>query len=213
MLRAGAAVEIRDAAGMAAAISAFLGDPAQRQRAAQAGADGLACLRCPAAAQRHRAAELAANVDRLDDVRAGFRDDDADRFDLVDAGVGRVEGARHFVEANLALGYKADPRDYGVGLQILKDLGLSRVRLLTNNPKKTDAFVYGGFDLTVVDQVPIMPPIQIADPAAGLFAATAQPPAAVTSTIAKRASVFMMTSSMVTRRVSTGPAEGWLYRS
>jgi 3,4-dihydroxy 2-butanone 4-phosphate synthase/GTP cyclohydrolase II len=63
------------------------------------------------------------------------------------------------VEANLALGYKADSRDYGVGIQILKDLGLNRVRLLTNNPKKTDAFIYGGFDLTVVDQVPIMPPI------------------------------------------------------
>ena len=63
------------------------------------------------------------------------------------------------VEANLALGYQADMRDYGVGLQILKDLGLRRVRLLTNNPKKTDAFVYGGFDLEVVDQVPILPPV------------------------------------------------------
>lgn len=63
------------------------------------------------------------------------------------------------VEANLALGYKADMRDYGVGIQILKDLGLTKVRLLTNNPKKTDAFIYGGFDLQVIDQVPIMPPI------------------------------------------------------
>jgi len=63
------------------------------------------------------------------------------------------------VEANLALGFKADPRDYGVGIQLLKDLGLRRVRLLTNNPKKTDAFIYGGFDLEVVDQVPIMPPL------------------------------------------------------
>lgn len=63
------------------------------------------------------------------------------------------------VEANLALGYKADTRDYGIGIQLLKDLGLSKVRLLTNNPKKTDAFIYGGFDLEVVDQVPIMPPI------------------------------------------------------
>jgi len=62
------------------------------------------------------------------------------------------------VEANLALGYKADSRDYGVGIQLLKDLGLRRVRLLTNNPKKTDAFIYGGFDLEVVDQVPILPP-------------------------------------------------------
>jgi 3,4-dihydroxy 2-butanone 4-phosphate synthase/GTP cyclohydrolase II len=38
-------------------------------------------------------------------------------------------------------------------------LGLKKVRLLTNNPKKTDAFIYGGFDLNVVDQVPINPPI------------------------------------------------------
>ncbi len=62
------------------------------------------------------------------------------------------------VEANLALGYQADMRDYGVGIQILKDLGLSRVRLLTNNPKKTDAFIYGGYELEVVDQVPILAP-------------------------------------------------------
>lgn len=63
------------------------------------------------------------------------------------------------VEANLALGFKADPRDYGVGIQLLKDLGLRKVRLLTNNPKKTDAFIYGGFDLEVVDQIPIVGPI------------------------------------------------------
>jgi 3,4-dihydroxy 2-butanone 4-phosphate synthase/GTP cyclohydrolase II len=60
------------------------------------------------------------------------------------------------VEANLALGHKADLRDYGIGIQILKDLGLKKIRLLTNNPKKTDAFIYGGFDLEVVDQVPIV---------------------------------------------------------
>jgi 3,4-dihydroxy 2-butanone 4-phosphate synthase/GTP cyclohydrolase II len=63
------------------------------------------------------------------------------------------------VEANLALGFKADSRDYGVGIQLLKDLGLRKVRLLTNNPKKTDAFIYGGFDLEVVDQIPIVGPI------------------------------------------------------
>ncbi len=83
-------------------------------------------------------------------------------------GIGLVEKLRAYalqdqgldtVEANLALGYKADARDYGVGIQLLKDLGLSKVRLLTNNPKKTDAFIYGGFDLEVVDQVPILPPV------------------------------------------------------
>ena len=63
------------------------------------------------------------------------------------------------VEANLALGYKADTRDYGIGIQLLKDLGLKKIRLLTNNPKKTDAFIYSGFDLEVVDQIPIVPPI------------------------------------------------------
>ena len=63
------------------------------------------------------------------------------------------------VEANQALGYKADTRDYGIGIQVLKDVGLSKVRLLTNNPKKTDAFIYSGYDLEVVDQVPIVAPI------------------------------------------------------
>jgi 3,4-dihydroxy 2-butanone 4-phosphate synthase/GTP cyclohydrolase II len=62
------------------------------------------------------------------------------------------------VEANQALGFKADMRDYGVGIQVLKDLGLRRIRLLTNNPKKTEAFNLRGFDLEVIDQVPIMPP-------------------------------------------------------
>ena len=62
------------------------------------------------------------------------------------------------VEANIALGHKSDLRDYGVGIQILKSFGISKIRLLTNNPKKTDAFIYGGFDLEVVDQVPIICP-------------------------------------------------------
>ncbi len=63
------------------------------------------------------------------------------------------------VEANQALGYKADMRDYGVGIQVLKDLGLTDIRLLTNNPKKTQAASLLGFDLHVVDQVPIVSPI------------------------------------------------------
>ena len=61
------------------------------------------------------------------------------------------------VEANHALGFKADMRDYGIGIQILKDLGLTQIRLLTNNPKKMEAFGRS-YDLTVVDQVPILPP-------------------------------------------------------
>jgi len=59
------------------------------------------------------------------------------------------------VEANHALGFKADMRDYGIGIQVLKDLGLSRIRLLTNNPKKREAFSLRSYDLSVVDQIPI----------------------------------------------------------
>ena len=62
------------------------------------------------------------------------------------------------VEANHKLGFKADMRDYMVGLQILKDLGLRKVRLLTNNPKKTEDFVYNAWDLELVEQVPIVAP-------------------------------------------------------
>ena len=60
------------------------------------------------------------------------------------------------VEANHKLGFKADSRDYMIGLQILKDLELSAVRLLTNNPKKISAFP--AFDITLVEQVPIIAP-------------------------------------------------------
>jgi 3,4-dihydroxy 2-butanone 4-phosphate synthase/GTP cyclohydrolase II len=58
------------------------------------------------------------------------------------------------VEANLSLGFASDLRDYGIGAQILADLGLHQIRLLTNNPKKVIGLE--GYGLKVVETLPLI---------------------------------------------------------
>ena len=63
------------------------------------------------------------------------------------------EQGRDTVEANLELGFGMDERDYGVGAQILRDLGISKMLLLSNNPRKRTGLI--GYGLEIVDSVPI----------------------------------------------------------
>jgi len=63
------------------------------------------------------------------------------------------EEGRDTVEANIELGFKMDERDYGVGAQILRDLGVSKIRLMSNNPKKRAGLI--GYDLEIVENIAI----------------------------------------------------------
>jgi len=142
-------------------VAIVLGDPAStaaplvRLHSSCFTGDLLHSLRCDCGDQLHTAMQM------ISEAGAGvlvYLPQEGRGIGLVEKikAYGLQDNGLDTVEANVALGHKADLRDYGVGIQILKDIGLKQIRLLTNNPKKTDAFIYGGFDLEVVDQVPIV---------------------------------------------------------
>ncbi|MFN8229974.1 MAG: bifunctional 3,4-dihydroxy-2-butanone-4-phosphate synthase/GTP cyclohydrolase II [Bacteroidia bacterium] len=64
------------------------------------------------------------------------------------------EQGKDTVEANIELGFKMDERDYGVGAQILRALGASKIKLMTNNPKKRAGLI--GYGLEIVENIPII---------------------------------------------------------
>ncbi len=114
--------------------------------------DILHSLRCDCGEQLHRAMEM---VEKAGQGVVLYMNQEGRGIGLLNKlkAYKLQEEGKDTVEANLELGFKMDERDYGVGAQILRSLGISRIRLITNNPKKRAGLL--GYGLQIVENVPV----------------------------------------------------------